>query len=54
MSQRSLNMLGVTIGGTLGAFMPGLWGAGDLSGWSILTTMLGGLLGLFAAIKLSS
>jgi hypothetical protein len=53
MSQRSLYFLGAGIGGTIGGLLPGLWGAGDLSLWSIILSTVGGLLGIWAAYKLS-
>jgi len=52
MSNRSLYLLGAAIGGTLGGLLPGLWGASDFSGWGILLSTVGGLLGVWAAYKL--
>ena len=49
MSNRSLFLLGATIGGLIGAYVPSLWGAGDFSGWSILFSTLGGLGGIWLA-----
>jgi hypothetical protein len=53
MSKRSLNYLGGGIGATVGGLLPGLWGGSDLSGWGILLGLVGGVLGVLAANKLS-
>jgi hypothetical protein len=52
MSNRSIFILGATIGGTAGGCAPGLWGGSDLGGWSILLSTIGGLLGIWVAYKL--
>ncbi len=54
MSNRSLYFLGAGIGGTAGGLLPGLWGASDFSGWGILLSTIGGLLGVWLAYKLSN
>jgi hypothetical protein len=41
--------IGATVGGLIGGYVPTLWGAGFLSGWSILTSAIGGLLGIWVA-----
>jgi hypothetical protein len=51
MSNRSLYFLGAAIGGTVGGFLPGLWGGSDFGGWSILLSTIGGLLGIWAMYK---
>jgi hypothetical protein len=51
MSNRSLYYLGAGVGGTIGGFLPGLWGASDFSGWGILLSTVGGLLGIWLAYK---
>jgi hypothetical protein len=49
MSNRSLYFLGAGIGGTVGGFLPGLWGVSDFSGQGILLSTIGGLVGIWAA-----
>ena len=45
-------MIGASVGGIAGAYLPMLFGAGVLSGWSILGSTVGGLAGIFAVAKL--
>jgi hypothetical protein len=45
--------LGVLIGSTIGGFIPELWGAGLLSYSSVLLSGIGGLAGLWLAVKMS-
>jgi hypothetical protein len=52
MSNRSLYFLGAGIGSTIGGFVSGLWGAGIFSGWGVLLSTIGGVLGIWAAYKL--
>lgn len=42
------------VGSTVGGMIPGLWGAGVFSLWSIILSALGGLLGIYAAFKIGS
>jgi len=40
--------LGALVGGIAGAYLPALWGDTDIfSGWSILFSTIGGLVGIF-------
>lgn len=49
-----LILTGATIGGIAGAYLPVLWGDTDLfSGWSILCSTIGGLVGIWAGYKLA-
>ena len=42
----------ITIFGTVGSYVPTLWGDNNfLSGWSILGGAIGGLFGIWAAVK---
>ncbi|MBI2588882.1 hypothetical protein HYW35_01580 [Candidatus Saccharibacteria bacterium] len=41
----------LTIGGFVGSYVPVLFGAGLFSPWSILGGVIGGILGIWAAIK---
>jgi hypothetical protein len=54
MSNRSLYLLGAGIGGTVGGLLPGLWGASDFSGWGIILSTVGGLLGVWLAYKITN
>lgn len=51
---KSIILLFATIFGTVGAYVPVLFGDNDiLSGWSILGSMLGGFFGIWLAVWLS-
>lgn len=51
MSNRSLYFLGAAIGGTIGGFIPALWGGSLFGGWAILLSTIGGLLGIYGAYR---
>ena len=51
MSPRVLYFIGATVGGTIGGFVPDLWGAGAFSEWGVLLSTIGGLAGLWIAYK---
>ena len=53
MSQKGIIMTGMTVGSILGGYLPTLWGVSVFSWWSILTTAIGGLLGIYIAYKLT-
>jgi hypothetical protein len=53
MNNRSLFLLGALVGGTIGSFVPELWGGSLLGGWSILFSTIGGLLGIWGAYKIA-
>jgi hypothetical protein len=42
---------GASVGGILGSLLPELWGAGQLSMWSLLFFALGGFLGIWLAYR---
>jgi hypothetical protein len=42
------------VGMTLGAYIPTLFGADPLGGWSILGGMIGGFFGIWVAVKISN
>lgn len=49
-----LILTGATVGGIAGAYVPFLWGDTNLfSGWSILLSVIGGLVGIWAGYKLA-
>jgi hypothetical protein len=45
--------MGGTAGSILGSFIPSIWGAGQLSLWSLLFFMIGGFLGVWIAYRLA-
>lgn len=53
MNSKSLIMIGLVVGTTLGGYVPTLWGAGWLSIASVLIGGIGGLLGIWAGYKVS-
>jgi hypothetical protein len=44
--------MGGSLGSILGSFVPELWGAGQLSMWSLLFFLLGGIMGVWIAYRL--
>ncbi len=53
MANKKLVMMGAVIGMTIGGAVPTLFGASPFGGWSVLGGMLGGFVGIWAAVKLS-
>jgi hypothetical protein len=53
MNSKSLIMIGLVVGSTIGGCVPMLWGAGGLSIASVLFGAIGGLLGIWAGYKIS-
>jgi hypothetical protein len=51
MSKKSLYYLAGGLGATIGGFVPSLWGGSDFSGWAILTSLIGGIGGIWAVAK---
>jgi len=47
-------MLGLIVGSTIGGYIPILLGASFLSYWSLFGNAAGGLLGIYAAYKLTT
>ncbi|MFA5128217.1 MAG: hypothetical protein WC457_04445 [Patescibacteria group bacterium] len=45
-------MLGMVVGSTIGGYLPTIFGAGIFSLYSILGTVLGGVLGIWLSFKL--
>lgn len=52
MGSRKLIWLGMFVGSAIGGYIPSLWGAGFMSGSAIISTTIGGLLGIWAGFKL--
>ena len=44
--------IGATVGAVAGSFVPGLWGAGQLSLWAVVFGTIGGIAGIWAVYKL--
>lgn len=51
MSTKTLVMLGMTVGSMIGSFIPILWGASFLSYTSLILSAVGGMLGIWIAMK---
>jgi hypothetical protein len=51
---RGIMMIAVLIGSTLGGFAPGLWGGSALSVSGVVCSMLGGIAGIWAGVKVSA
>ncbi|MDB5161364.1 MAG: hypothetical protein JWO96_744 [Candidatus Saccharibacteria bacterium] len=51
---KGLIYLFITVGGIIGSYIPVLFGASGLSFWSILGGTVGGIAGIFAAIKFNN
>ena len=51
MSPKVIYTLGATIGGSLGGYLPALWGASLFSGWGIIGSTVGGLAGVWLGYK---
>ncbi len=43
---------GALVGGTIGSFVPSLWGAGQLTMSSVVFFVIGGLFGIWLAYRL--
>jgi ABC-type phosphate transport system permease subunit len=44
---------GMSIGGTVGGYIPALWGDSWISFWSLLLGALGAMAGIYIAFKLT-
>jgi hypothetical protein len=53
MSSKTLIWIGAAIGGFIGGYVPTLFGAGDISFSAIIGSMVGGLIGIWGAYKLT-
>ncbi|MFZ1987797.1 MAG: hypothetical protein WAV21_02060 [Minisyncoccia bacterium] len=54
MSRKSLIWGGMIVGSFIGGFVPSLWDAGMLSMSSVIFTAAGGLLGIWAGLKIAN
>ena len=53
MSRKSLIYLLATIGGLAGGYVPALWGGSEFSGWAIILSSVGAILGVVLAVRLT-
>ncbi len=53
-SSKPLIWIGMTIGSTVGGYIPTLWGDSFFSLWSVLFTAIGGVAGILIGFKLSN
>jgi hypothetical protein len=53
MKAKTLIMIGMVVGSTIGGYVPSLWGGGAFSMASVVFGGIGGLLGIWAGFKLS-
>lgn len=53
MKAKTLIMIGMVVGSTLGGYLPALWGAGGFSIASVILGMVGGIAGIWAGFRLS-
>ncbi|MEN9524085.1 MAG: hypothetical protein RL536_154 [Candidatus Parcubacteria bacterium] len=53
MDTRHLIWIGVLVGGTIGGWIPTLWGAGAFSITGIVGSTIGGLLGIYVGMKIA-
>lgn len=53
MESKQLIWLGMIVGSSVGGFVPMLWGDGYFSFSSIIFSTLGGVLGIYAAFKVT-
>ncbi len=52
MASKSQVMFGMTIGALIGGYLPGFFGAGVFSWWSIVGSLAGGFLGIYFIIRI--
>jgi uncharacterized membrane protein YuzA (DUF378 family) len=52
MMSKGPTYMGGSVGSFGGSFIPSLWGAGQLSMWSILFFLIGGIMGVWLAYRL--
>jgi hypothetical protein len=52
MSDKTIVMLATGLGSAIGGYLPSLWGASIVSGWSIILATVGGILGLWLGLRL--
>jgi len=53
MKSKTMIMIGLVVGSSLGGYIPSLWGDGGLSMASVLFGAIGGFLGIWGGYKVS-
>jgi uncharacterized membrane protein YeaQ/YmgE (transglycosylase-associated protein family) len=53
MNMKPAIWIGMTVGSSVGSFIPSLWGAGVLSFSSLIFGALGAMLGIYVAFKMT-
>ena len=53
MDSKKLIWFGMVVGSAIGGYIPALWGAGFFSMSGVVTTAIGGILGIYIGLKLS-
>lgn len=53
MNMKPAIWIGMTVGSSIGSFIPSLWGAGVFSFSSIIFGALGAMLGIYVAFKMT-
>ncbi len=51
MSPKAIYLLTATIGGTIGGFIPMIWGGSSFDGWSIITSTVAALGAVWLAYR---
>lgn len=46
-------MIGVIIGSTIGGLLPMLWGGSAFSGWAVLLSTIGAIVGIWTGYKIA-
>ncbi|MFA6552025.1 MAG: hypothetical protein WCT19_00820 [Candidatus Paceibacterota bacterium] len=54
MDSKKIIWLGMGVGSFIGSFIPSLWGSGVFSFSSVIFTAVGGILGIWVAVKLTN
>ena len=50
---KSLAYLLIAVFGGIGAYIPVLFGSSGISGWSLIGSFIGGIVGIYVAYKMS-
>jgi hypothetical protein len=53
MSRKTIVIIGMIIGSSIGGYLPVLFGAHGISYWSLLGSAVGGFIGIYVSFKLS-
>ncbi len=53
MSRKTYIYIAAAVGGLIGGYIPAMWGAGPFSGWGMLVSGLGSIVGAIVVIRLT-